>query len=165
MAGLTYGLQNVKKALCDWIQSEIKEEGLLRDVETFLYTFNTDDYLDSPIIWLYEESTKPTQDKSGAISQKMYLTSTFMIVCIDYDDDIPTAEEKSKNLASRTVNTILKHKKRNIEDKLVITGIHLKEFQPVGEATIINQNDKVPATAIIMDIDYIIDWFKCCKNT
>ena len=164
MANLTYGLQNVKKNLCDWIQSEITDNGILSDVKTFLYTFNTDNYLDSPIVWLYEEETTPTSNKSGAISQKMYLTSTFTIVCIDYDDEILVAEEKSKNLASRVMNTILKHKKRNIEDKLIITGIHLKQFQPVGEATIINQNDKVPATAIILDIENMIDWYKCCNK-
>lgn len=146
------------------IRSEMTPEGLLSDVETFIPSYRMEEEMEEPLIWLFEHPTTIANDKSGALSQKMYLQTPYEFVCLVYDeDDIEESEMKGKNLASRVSASILKNYLK-IDSDRIISKIEFETLYPVGEVSIRNKSDKAPATSVRIIAKYWIDWMNCCKR-
>ncbi|MBE6505638.1 MAG: hypothetical protein E7Z73_07870 [Methanobrevibacter millerae] len=146
------------------ITSEMTPEGLLSDVETFIPSYRMEEEMEEPLIWLFEHPTTIANEKSGALSQKLYLQTPYEFVCVVYDeDDIEESEMKGKNLASRVAASIAKNHIKLNSDR-IISKIEFETLYPVGEVSIRNKSDKAPATSVRIIAKYYIDWMNCCKR-
>ncbi len=146
------------------IRKEMHSEGLLHDVETFIPSYMIDEEMDEPAVWLFEHPTTIANDKSGALSQKLYLQTPYEFVCIVYMEDDPEESEMlGKNLAGRVAASIAKNHKELNEDRL-ISKLVFETLYPVGEVEIKNKSDDAPATSVRVIAKYWIDWMNCCRK-
>lgn len=146
------------------IYNEMTPDGLLSDVNTFIPSYRMDEEMDEPCIWLFEHPTTIANDKTGALSQKLYLQTPYEFVCIVYDeDDIEQSEMKGKNLAGRVARSITKNQ-RQVNNDGAISKILFDALYPVGEVAIKNKSDSAPATSVRIIAKYYIDWTNCCKK-
>lgn len=153
--------QIVKKCITD----EIKPEGLLSDVQTFIPSYRMDEPMDEPAVWLFEHPTIESNDNKGKgrLSSIIYLVTTFEFVCIVYDDELEEAEMKGKNLALRVGQALMKNILKGNNNRRVVNNIHFKSLYPTGEVQIENKTTQTPATSIVFDIEYVVDWLKCIR--
>jgi len=154
----------VTRTIKHYLTVENKENGLLEDVQTIIKSITTDMAIDTPCVWINEKGTFPYGKNN--LSHTQELSSTYEFVCIDYDDDLEIAQDKSKNLATRVVTTILKHlnvSRENETDPLrLFSKVEFKELL-VGTVPITNKLDGTPASSVTLDFVYTIDWLKCRK--
>lgn len=165
MVNLTKGLEYITEIIKECIKKELKENGVLSDVESFIPIFHNESGVNEPCIWMVQHLT--TVEKNSNISQTMQLKSTFEFVCVEYDPDPEIAEAKGQNLASRVGRVIAKNY-LCVQDELdtprIIHRINFNTYYPVGEVEIKGKADKVPATSLVLDVIFSINWINCCKN-
>ena len=72
---------------------------------------------------------------------------------------------KSQNLASRSVLAVMKNFQQIQKEygERVIKNIKFNQFYPVGEISVVGKREKVPVTAVAIDVIHRIDWLNCCK--
>ena len=154
----------ITKRIKECITSEMNPNGLLYDVETFVPSYRMEEEMEEPLIWLFEHPTTTANDKTGALSQKLYLQTPYEFVCVVYDeDDIEESEMLGKNLASRVAASIAKNHIKLNEDR-IIKKIEFETLYPVGEVEIRNKSDEAPATSVRIIAKYWIDWMNCCRK-
>ena len=158
---------NITEIAKTCIRMELKPDGILSDVTEFRASYFDEHGIDPPGIWMVEHPTYPEKG-TGTLDQKETIVTPFEFVCVDYmdDDDYETSDKKGKNLASRVGSCIIKNWKKAglIEDKRIVHDIRFKNFYPVGEVRIEGKSDKVPATSIIFDFRYRVDWEYCNRK-
>lgn len=148
--------ENVKAC----IKKEMTSEGLLSDVETFIPSYRLNEPMDLPAVWLFEHPTIESNNK-GKLGGYTYLKTPFEFVCLVYDDDLEKSESDGKDLASRVGMSLMNNGLKLINGERLFQNIRFKSLYPVGEITIEGKSNKVPATSIVFEIEYIVDWLKC----
>ena len=161
---LVESASQIKEKIKQCIEQEIVPNGLLEDVETFIPSYRIDEPMNEPAVWLFEHPTTEAENKKGKLSSKIYLTTTYEFVCIVYDDDIEKAENMGKDLATRVGSAIMKNAIRNNVGERLINNVKFKALYPTGELQIEGKTNQTPATSIVFDVEYIVDWLKCYKR-
>lgn len=156
----------VTKAVNAYITHEKEaKEGLLRSVEEIIpYTYN-DTPLEPPVVWIVQHPTITSPDYKKGINNRNYLQTTFEFVCVEYDEDLQTSIEKGQKLATLVGQSIMKNFNKiaigDDEIKHIFTKVEFNTLYPVGEVSIANKAKRVPATSIVFDFTFEIDWLKC----
>lgn len=165
MTTIIKGLESISETMKGCVQEENVPGGLLEDVETIIKSYNNEEGIDEPAIWIVQHPTVP--DGKVNLSYKLKLVSTFEFVCIEYDEDPEIAERKSQNLATRVALSVLKNFKK-VEADLgyghTIAWIEFNTFRPVGEIAVQNKSERIPVSGIILDVVHFVDWNNCCKK-
>ena len=149
----------------DCITAEIREGGLLEDVNTFVPSYRFNEEIEEPAIGLFEQETVPTV--SGTLSKKIELQTPFEFVCIVYDDEsIEQSEIKGKNLACRVAASIAKNFTRlTVDGKSVpILKPTIEAIYPVGTVEVQDKGEEAVATSIRIRINYYVDWLVCMRS-
>ena len=71
---------------------ETLEGGLLEDVETLIPSVNSDVPVDPPAIWIVQHPTTRWVNDKANLSNKITLSVPFEFVCVEYSDDLEEAE-------------------------------------------------------------------------
>ena len=74
-----------------YLEHENQEEGLLSDVETIIKSYNSDEPIDTPCVWINKQETVPSGKNN--LSNLQELKTTYEFVCIDYDEDLEIARK------------------------------------------------------------------------
>ena len=146
-----------------YLEQENQENGLLSDVETIIRSYNSDEPIDTPCVWINKQETVPSGKNN--LSNLQELKTTYEFVCIDYDEDLEIAQDKSENLAARVLGAILRNYNqiREETDPLrIFQRVDLKNLT-VGSIPIRGKLDGIPASSVTLDFTYNIDWLKCRK--
>lgn len=151
-----------------YLEHEIREGGLLEDVETLIPSVNSDVPVDPPAIWIVQHPiTRWVNDKAN-LSNKITLSVPFEFVCVEYSDDLEEAEILGISLASRVGSSLMKNfNKVKVDDSMPNRFFHKLEFEtlyPVGEVTVVGKSERIPATSIIFNFVYVVDWLKCNRK-
>ena len=155
----------VTQLMKDCIKTEMKEGGLLEDVNTFVPSYRFNEEIEEPAIGLFEQETVPTV--SGTLSKKIELQTPFEFVCIVYDDEsIEQSEIKGKNLACRVAASIAKNFTRlTVDGKSVpILKPTIEAIYPVGTVEVQDKGEEAVATSIRIRINYYVDWLVCMRS-
>lgn len=161
------GLSAPNRAVLAYLTAEQEKDGLLEDVETIKTTMKSDIPTDLPAVWVHEHPTvaDDTRKNSTNLSHTQFLMTPFEFICIEYDDDSDCAADKAKNLATRVGASILENYnlvKADPEDPArLFSVIRFNTLIPDGEVTIASKKDIIPATSIIFDFVYPIQWLYC----
>ena len=156
----------VTKAVNAYVTREKEaEDGLLRSVEEIIpYTYN-DTPIDPPVVWIVQHPTITNPDYKKSINNRNFLQSTFEFVCVEYDEDLQTSIEKGQKLATLVGQSIMKNFNKiaigDDEIKHIFTEVEFNTLYPVGEVSIAGKATRVPATSIVFDFTFEIDWLKC----
>ena len=150
--------ERVTHAIKKYITEEMGEGGVLNDVETFIPSYRLEEPMDLPAVWLFEHPT--TLKNPIGFTEQITLTTPFEFVCVEYDENIETAEIKGKNLAWRVGKTLFKNKHRLHHNHRVFNDIRFQTLYPVGEVQIQGKLNKIPATSILLEFDYDVEWVK-----
>ena len=165
MLNIIKGPEAVTKMVKQCITKELTPEGILSDVETFVPSYRSDDEIEEPCIWLFEQETT-TADGKGTLSGNLKLQTPFDFYCIVYDeDDIEQSEIKGKNLATRVAACIAKNHRRVLDEDTMIQGLMpvFELLAPVGFAEDEDLGEKVPITKLRINFLYSVDWKVCCE--
>lgn len=149
-------MDEITSAIKSCITSEMKEGGLLYDVIDFIPSYRLEDSMELPAVWLFEHPTT-LKGKIG-FGDVMTLTTPFEFVCVCFDDDIEKAEIMGKNLAGRVAISIYKNKYQMVENKRLFNDIRFQTLYPVGEVQIQGKLNRIPATSVILEVDYSVYW-------
>lgn len=160
------GMDTVSRNVKNYIKVETESGRLLDDVETVIYSVQSDIPVDPPCVWIVEHPTIPYENNN--LSHIQRVSTTFEFVCVEYDDDLEQAQIKGENLATRVGASILKNFNKitdNPNDPLrLFDKVLFKALYPVGEVTVTDKQEKIPATSIIFEFIHSIDWLKCMRS-
>ena len=165
MTNIINGLESITETIKCCLKTENVESGLLEDVEDIITVYNNEEGVETPAVWMVQHPTTP-RDKVD-LRQQLTLISPFEFVCIEYDEDPEKAEEKSQNLATRVIMSVLKNY-QTVQAQLgytrTIRKIEFNTYRPVGEISVIGKAEKVPVTGVILDVVHDVDWYNCCRK-
>lgn len=164
MLNIIEGPEAITLLVKQCITKELTEDGILSDVETFIPSYRSDEKIEEPCIWLFEQETTAVSG-DGRLTGKLKLQTPFEFYCIVYDEgDIEQSEIKGKNLAARIAACIAKNHFRLIED-YQIQGLSpiFEELTPVGFVEDEELGEKVPITKLRINFIYYVDWKICCQ--
>lgn len=147
-----------------YLEHENQENGLLSDVETIIRSYNSDEPIDTPCVWINKQETVPSGKNN--LSNLQELKTTYEFVCIDYDEDLEIAQDKSENLAARVLGAILRNynqiREQETDPLRIFQRVDLKSLT-VGSIPIRGKLEGIPASSVTLDFTYNIDWLKCRK--
>ena len=161
----TDGLERVTQIMRGCIQKEIGDDGLLGDVETFIPIYHHETKVEEPCIWMTQHPT--TCERQADISRTMDLITPFEFDCVVYEDDLEDSEYASQNLTTRVILSIVRNYQivqMELFQKRIIKNITLDTYYSVGEIQIQGKSDRVPATGVILNVTYPVNWKMCCKE-
>jgi len=165
MTNLITGLESITKTIKGCLLAENVNNGLLEDVEDIITVYNNEDGIEEPAVWMVQHPTT-ARDKVD-LRQQLTLVSPFEFVCVEYDQDPETAEEKGQNLATRVALSVLKNY-QSVQESLgytrTIKAIEFNTYRPVGEISVQGKSEKVPVTGIILDVVHVVNWMNCCRQ-
>lgn len=158
------GIEEISNIIEDILNKEIQSEnGLLTDVETFIRITEEDTLINTPMIWMVQNKVEPADVQAG-ISHKLFLQCQFEFVCLYDDLDPVTAEQKAVNLASRVMASLDKNMAR-IRSKNLIYRYDFVELYPPGLVTVTNKQESIPASSVIINVIFPVDWKNCTLYT
>lgn len=159
------GLENVQLIMKTCIESEICENGLLEDVESFFTIYNDEDHVEEPVIWMYQHETRA--GRQADISNTMDLTIPFQFNCSVYEPELEDANTATQNLATRVILAILRNwqtVQSEIMQGRLIKNITLETFYPLGTIDVNNKSERLPVIGVLLNVNVIVNWKMCCKN-
>ena len=160
------GFENIYKVMKQSIEAEMVEDGLLECVEDFIPVYSEDEKVDEPLIWMYQQETRPI--KGADISQTMILQTPFQFNCAVYEPDIEDANTETQNLACRVVLSILKNwqtiQSTLLPGERMIRSIDFAAYYPLGTIEVNNKSERLPVTGVILNVNHIINWNNCCRT-
>ena len=159
------GLENVQLIMKTCIESEICENGLLEDVESFFTIYNDEDHVEEPVIWMYQHETRA--GRQADISNTMDLTIPFQFNCSVYEPELEDANTATQNLATRVILAILRNwqtVQAEIMQGRLIKNITLETFYPLGTIDVNNKSERLPVIGVLLNVNVVVNWKMCCKN-
>ena len=160
------GFENIYKVMKGSIEAEMTNDGLLKDVETFIPVYLDEDHVEEPVVWMYQLETIPS--RAADISQTMELTTPFQFNCAIYESEIEDANISAQNLACRVVIAILNNWQRVQSELLpgqrMIRNITLDRYYPLGTVTVNGKSERLPVIGVRLNVNHIINWRLCCKT-
>jgi len=161
------GLEKVQLVMKGCIENEIRENGLLEDVESFFTVWNNEDHVEEPVIWMYQHETRA--GRQADISHTMDLTIPFQFNCSVYKPELEDANTATQNLATRVILSILRNwqtvQAEIMQDNgRIIRNITLETFYPLGTIDVNNKSERLPVIGVLLNVSIIVNWKMCCKN-
>ena len=151
-----------------YLEKEMKSGGLLEDVETLIPSVNSDVPVDPPAVWIVQHPTVRWNRDKANLSNKITLSVPFEFVCVEYSDDLEEAELLGINLATRVGSSLMKNFNKVKVDREMpnrfFQKIEFETLYPVGEVTVVGKSERIPATSIIFNFIYVVDWLKCNRR-
>jgi len=159
------GFENLFKIMKGCIEAEITDEGLLKDVETFIPIYLEEEHVEEPVVWMYQLETTP--NRGADISQTMELTTPFQFNCAIYESDIEDSNVSAQNLACRVVIAILNNWQKVQADLLpgnrMIKNITLDRYYPLGTIEVNGKSERLPVIGVRLNVNHRINWRLCCR--
>lgn len=159
------GFENIYKVMKGCIDAEMTNEGLLKDVETFIPVYLEEEHVEEPVIWMYQLETTPS--RTADISQTMELTTPFQFNCAIYESDIQDANTSAQNLACRVVLAILNNwqtVQAELDTPRFIRNITLDRYYPLGTIEVNGKSERLPVIGVRLNVNHIINWKLCCRT-
>ena len=160
------GFEKIDKIINGCITAEMKTDGLLEDVETFINTYFNEGQVEEPVIWMTQHPT--TVERNPDISKTALLKTPFEFDCGVYEVEIEDGNIASQNLCNRVILSILKNwqtiQNTELDGKRMIRNIELDTYSPLGYVPVEGKSDKVPITGVILNVYHMINWQQCCQQ-
>ena len=160
------GFENIYKIMKGCIEAEMTNDGLLKDVETFIPVYLDEEHVEEPVVWMYQLETTPS--RQADISQTMELTTPFQFNCAFYEKEIEDANTSCQNLACRVVLSILNNwqtvQNQVLPGNRMIRNITLDRYYPLGTITVNGKSERLPVIGVRLNVNHIINWKLCCRT-
>ena len=160
------GFENIYKIMKGCIDTEMTENGLLHDVETFIPVYLDEDHVEEPVVWMYQLETTPV--KGANISQTMILRTPFQFNCAIYEKEIEDANTSAQNLACRVVLAILNNwqpiQNTLLPGERMIMSIDFDRYYPLGTIEVNGKSERLPVIGVRLNVNHKITWKMCCRT-
>ena len=160
------GFEQIHKIMKCCIETEMTNNGLLSDVETFIPIYYNEEGVEEPCVWMVQHPT--TVSRQADITQTIDLITPFEFDCVVYESDLVDANEAGQNLANRVILSILRNyltvQSTVTNGKRLIKRIDLQTYYPVGEVNVQGKSDRVPATGVVLNVVHTVNWTMCCRQ-
>jgi len=160
------GFENLFLIMKECIETEMTDNGLLNDVETFIPVYLEEDRVEEPVVWMYQMETTPL--RQADISSTMELQTPFQFNCAIYESDIEESNTSCQNLACRVVLAILNNWQRVQSNLLpgnrMIRNITLDRYYPLGTIEVNGKSERLPVIGVRLNVNHVINWKLCCRS-
>lgn len=160
------GFENLFLIMKECIETEMTDNGLLNDVETFIPVYLEEDRVEEPVVWMYQMETIPL--RQADISSTMELQTPFQFNCAIYESDIEESNTSCQNLACRVVLAILNNWQRVQSNLLpgnrMIRNITLDRYYPLGTIEVNGKSERLPVIGVRLNVNHVINWKLCCRS-
>ena len=160
------GFENLFLIMKECIETEMTDNGLLKDVETFIPVYLEEDRVEEPVVWMYQMETTPL--RQADISSTMELQTPFQFNCAIYESDIEESNTSCQNLACRVVLAILNNWQRVQSNLLpgnrMIRNITLDRYYPLGTIEVNGKSERLPVIGVRLNVNHVINWKLCCRS-
>ena len=160
------GFENLFLIMKECVETEMTDNGLLKDVETFIPVYLEEDRVEEPVVWMYQMETTPL--RQADISSTMELQTPFQFNCAIYESDIEESNTSCQNLACRVVLAILNNWQRVQSNLLpgnrMIRNITLDRYYPLGTIEVNGKSERLPVIGVRLNVNHVINWKLCCRS-
>lgn len=160
------GFENLFLIMKECVETEMTDNGLLNDVETFIPVYLEEDRVEEPVVWMYQMETTPL--RQADISSTMELQTPFQFNCAIYESDIEESNTSCQNLACRVVLAILNNWQRVQSNLLpgnrMIRNITLDRYYPLGTIEVNGKSERLPVIGVRLNVNHVINWKLCCRS-
>lgn len=160
------GFENLFLIMKECVETEMTDNGLLNDVETFIPVYLEEDRVEEPVVWMYQMETTPL--RQADISSTMELQTPFQFNCAIYESDIEDSNTSCQNLACRVVLAILNNWQRVQSNLLpgnrMIRNITLDRYYPLGTIEVNGKSERLPVIGVRLNVNHVINWKLCCRS-
>lgn len=175
---ITTPLELIPEKFCEWITTEIKEDGLLEGVEQFIPTYRSHFEVDGTTIWVYKQDWSISREEVQSIGHTTSVIEyPFEVAVIVQRPDIRDADSTAINYQSKVITSVLKNFRPNIFKELqddptkyggceygYIENIHIDTGYNDGSLEAINQEEDVVIKGVLFTLKVNIDWLRCCRT-
>ena len=155
-------IESIYSTILYWLQQEMKQDGILSDVQMIITSSERYDNLDTPLIWIEKgEITTTPVTHSNKISLDVPVS---LICCDEVIDTIVEAEENSYNLASRCMTAFHLNmiQPRPMANHIHLRGFHLERLypnaSPRGSFQIESKSMMMAACRLDVVFTFEVDW-------
>lgn len=153
------GIEENTDKIESYLQAEIKEGGLLEDVEKIIVGPLKENTPEPPYLWITEDPITP-DDKRNQGGQTMYLKAPIFITGAYFDfNDVEKSYKLSKNLVTRVWDTLKKEFFKDQDKKFRF--LEYGEIIPEG-AEIQNASKRVSQSVLVVNAIFRED--KLCRK-
>ncbi|WP_323736275.1 hypothetical protein PXD04_10390 [Methanosphaera sp. ISO3-F5] len=159
-------LQLIPETFSNWITSEIREGGLLEEIDAYCQTFRTEGTVQSHEIWVHKENWQINDETRTFTMGDSYVTMDYpftVAIIVDMIDE-DTSERKAIQLQAKTIMAIMKNYQRNIfetERDGFINYFVIDEGYNDGYLDAINREDDVIIKGFRITFNIDIYWLEC----
>ncbi len=169
-ADMVTPLEVIPETFCNWIKQEIKEGGLLEEVDKFVQTFRTEGSVLNYEIWVRKMDWTVNEETSSVVSKDSYITIEYpfqVAIIVDMIGDEEESERKAIQLQAKTIMSIFKNYNRMIfEDSNVgyINYFSIDEGYNDGSINPVNREDDVIIKGFQITLNVDINYIMCYQR-
>ena len=159
-------LQVIPKKFSNWITSEIRDGGLLEEIDQYCQTFRTQGSVQSYEIWVKKEDWHILPESQSFTRGDSYATIEYpftVAIIVDMIDE-ETSEEKAIQLQAKTIMSIMKNYNPQIFDSIddgFINFFTISDGYNDGSLDAINREDDVIIKGFNITLNIDIHWLDC----
>ena len=169
-ADMVTPLEVIPTTFCKWIKSEIKEGGLLEEVDKFCSTFRTEGSVLTYEIWVRKLDWTVSEDTSQVVGRDSFVTIEYpfeVAVIVDIIGDEEDSERKAIQLQGKTIMSIFKNYQRLIFEDASIGYVNyftLEEGYNDGSINPVNREDDVIIKGFRITLNVDVNYLMCYQR-
>ena len=161
-------LQVIPQKFTEWITTEVREEGLLEEIDQVCNTYRTEGPVLSHEIWIRKEDwTVPDEQIYSLGDGRGTIVYPFTVAIIVDMIDEETSEQKALQLQAKTIMALFKNFSRNIFDDPNdgwINTFKLDTGYNDGSLDALNREDDVIIKGFHVTFEIEVDWLNCVRK-
>ena len=161
-------LEMIPEQFCKWITDEVKEDGLLEEIDQVCTTYRTEGPVLSHEIWIRKEDwTVPSDEIQSIGDTRAVIEYPFTVAIIVDMIDEERSEKKAIQLQAKTIMSLLKNLDRNIfsdSGNGWINSFRIETGYNDGSLDALNREDDVIIKGFRVLLNVQVDWLYCMRN-
>lgn len=155
-------LEEIPKHFSEWITNEIREGGLLEEVDKYCQTFRTEGTVESYEIWTHKE-TWTTSEVYPIGESSITIEYPFTVAVIVAMTDEDYSENKAIQLQAKTIMSVFKNIERYFNG-VYINSFTLDQGYNDGDLSAINMEDTTIIKGFTVTLTCTFDWLECIRK-
>lgn len=158
-------LREIPAHFSSWITKEIREGGLLEEVDKYCQTFRTEGTVESYEIWTHKQTWTPVEDETYTIGDTILtIDYPFVVaVIVAMTDDEEYSEQRALNIQAKAIMSVFKNIERQF-DNIIINSFTIEEGYNDGDLTALNMEDSTIIKGFRVTLRVSFDWLECIQQ-
>lgn len=158
-------LREIPCHFSNWLTREIRQGGLLEEVDKYCQTFRTEGTVESYEVWVHKQTWTPVDDETYSIGDTL-ITIDYpfeVAVIVAMTDDEVVSEQRALNLQAKAIMSIFKNIEQRFEN-IIINSFKIEQGFNDGDLTALNMEDTTIIKGFRVNLRVSFDWIECIQK-